>query len=58
MGGGGEEKKPLTSTNVGISPENILTFSFNSSETLVLLNLIELEPRVDLKNVCFLVKSL
>ena len=55
---GGEEKKPLTSTNVGISPENILTFSFNSSETLVLLNLIELEPRVDLKNVCFLVKSL
>ena len=40
-GGGGGQKGPptsfssVTSTNVGISPQNILTFSFNPFHTLV-----------------------
>ena len=28
---------PVTSTNVGVSPQNFLTFSFNSFATLVLM---------------------
>ena len=41
MGGGGGGKKaplpvsPVTSTNVGISPQNFLTFSFNPLDRLV-----------------------
>ena len=58
---------PLTSTNVGISPENFLTFSFNTFGTLVqnftfapsasskLLNLNQDYPS---KKAVFLVKSL
>ena len=58
---------PVTSTNIGISPQNFLTFSFNSFATLVqnfkaipraspkLLNLNQDHPS---KKVAFLVKSL
>ena len=41
MGGGGSKKAPLTSlfpvtsTNVGVSPENFSTFSFNPFAPLV-----------------------
>ena len=42
MGGGGEDKKvlpasfsPVTSTNIGISPKNILNFSFTPFDRLV-----------------------
>ena len=70
---GGEAKRPpasfspVTSTNVGFSPQNFLTFSFNSFATLVqnikfvpsaspkLLNLNQDHP---LKKAIFLVKSL
>ena len=39
-GGGGAKRSPtsfspVTSTNVGISPQNSLTFSFNTFATLV-----------------------
>ena len=58
---------PATSTNVGISPQNFLTFSFNPSPTLVqnfkfvlsaipeLLNLNQDHPS---KNAFFLLKFL
>ena len=73
MGGGGGEKvpsasfSPLTSTHVGISPKNLLAFSFNPFATLVqnvkfvptaspkLLNLNQDHPS---KKEVFLVKSL
>ena len=40
-GGGGRQKgpptsfSPVTSTNVGVSPQNFLTFSFNPLATVV-----------------------
>ena len=53
---------PVTFTNVGISPLNFLTFSFNPFVTLVRIKcqsqIIELEPRPPIKNADFLVKSL
>ena len=63
---GGEQKGPfffpVTFTNVGISPLNFLTFSFNPFVTLVRIKcqsqIIELEPRPPIKNADFLVKSL
>ena len=52
---------PVTSTNVGYSPQNFLTFSFNSCHTGVKCQnhtncqpqIIELEPRAPLKKVFF-----
>ena len=71
MGGGGLKRPPIslspvTFTNVGISPQNLLTFSFNPFATLLFnikthlvpVQIIELEPRPTLKKVVFLVKSL
>ena len=53
---------PVTFANVGISPLNFLTFSFNPFATLVRIKcqsqIIELEPRPPIKNADFLVKSL
>ena len=57
---------PVTSTNVGISPKNVLTFIFNPFATLVQNlkvtqcqpQIIELELRLPSKKVVFLVKSL
>ena len=45
---------PITSTNVGISPQIFLTFIFNPFASKI----IELEPRPLLKKAVFLVKSL
>ena len=33
-GGGGDSFSPVTSKNVAISPQNVLTFSFNPFATL------------------------
>ena len=58
---------PVTSINVGSSPKNFLTFSFNHLLTLVQIFksctqcqslIIKLEPRPPFKKVVFLVKSL
>ena len=46
---------PLTSLNIGISPQYFVTFSLNH---LVLVNHIELEPRPPLKKSVFMVESL
>ena len=40
LGGGGQKDppksfSPVTSTNVGLSPQNFLTFSFNTFATVV-----------------------
>ena len=72
VGGGGGAKgptisfSPVTSTNVEISPHNILTFSFNplphfckiSSYIWCQSQVIEFKPRAFIKKLFFLVKSL